>query len=91
MWETGWLRCKVHRGMFSNEYAVVVETGGQLFNFFAPTDFVQIDRPPQGLEAIDGRVRVHVIDGPNGLVYLPGEPFEGSPLIRVSSSALAAA
>ena len=92
MGRAGWLRCKLHRGMFSGEYAVVVETNdGRVLTFFAPDDFLQPGRRPAGSEEVEGRVRVQVLDEGSGVVYLPREPFEGSPFIRVPPNVLAVA
>jgi hypothetical protein len=77
--------------MFSDEYGVIVETDGQILTFFVPNDFIQTFRRPVGSEQVDGKVRVHVLDEEGGVIYLPREPFEGSPFICVSPDLLEAA
>jgi len=92
MSKPGWLRCKLHRGMFSDEYAVIVErSDGKLLTFFAPEDFVDAQRKPKGSEEIDGKIRVQIVDEKTVAVILPREPFEDSRFIQVSISGLAPA
>ena len=92
MGKTGWLRCKLHRGMFSDEYGVIVETSdGKFLTFFAPKDFVETQRQPKGSEEIDGKIWVQILDEETGTVILPREPFEGNRFIQVSTNGLAPA
>ena len=89
MGKLGWLRCKLHRGMFSGEYAIVVQTtAGKFLTFFAPDDFLQPGKRPAGSEEVDGKIRVDVLDEQAGVIYLPREPFEGSRFIRVPANVL---
>lgn len=90
----GWLHCRVLRGMFSDEYAVIVKTlEGQLLSFFIPKEFVQIARSLSETEEIEGKVRVDVLDedGNTRIIGLPREPFEGSRFARVAKEVLALA
>ena len=90
MGKPAWLRCKIHRGMFSTEFAVMVETKeGMILTFFVPEEFLQFQRKPSGSEEVEGQIRVHVLDENSGVINLPREPFEGSRFIRVARNVLA--
>lgn len=62
-----WLKCKVHKGMFSDELAVAVDTLSGDASFFVPRDDVM------GSVGQEGRVRVHVFEeGGATWAALPG-------------------
>lgn len=77
-----WLKCDVFRGMFSDEFAVVVSTsGGECVSAFVPSDRVE------GKAEQAGRVRVRVFEetGRSWAVL----PNESQTIIAVEPSELA--
>jgi hypothetical protein len=83
-----WLSCRISKGMFPEEVAVVVSSSeGQQLSFFLPKDRVEFGEAGQGL------IRVVVLDEDErvGLVALPAEPIEGPQVAKVPRAALSAA
>lgn len=62
-----WLKCKVHKGMFSDELAIAVDTLSGDASFFVPRSDVE------GSVGQQGRVRVRVFEeGGSTWAALPG-------------------
>ena len=54
--EETWLRCRIDRGMFSDELTVIVTAAnGEPMSVFIPREFVQGNAPGEG------RVRVRIV------------------------------
>jgi hypothetical protein len=82
-------RCLISRGLFSNEVAVRGKTAyAEEFSLFAPKEFVDIDEPVPEVGAVEGWLRVEVLErqGALMLVRLPSEPFENSQNVTVRDS-----
>lgn len=89
-----WLACKVAKGLFPDEVAVVVATAdGQRISFFMPLSRVRFagGRTVVPDDEVEAQVPVEVIDRNDffGLVSLPGDPLEGSRVAKVAASLLA--
>ncbi len=81
-----WLNCTISEGLFSGEYSVK----GQLSNFvdfslFAPEQYIRLDTPLEGQQAVNGCIAVSVLDeqGEEALVLLPAPTFENGQTITV--------
>ena len=73
-----WLKCKIAKGMFSDEYTVIVRTrSGEDISVFVPKDAAEEDR---------GRVRVRVAERMGHTVALL--PDEHQSVVDVESSDL---
>jgi hypothetical protein len=89
---TAELRCKVYPGMFSTEFAVVVEDcEGQNFSLFAPRDTVRVDREPTLDEPVDGWMKVQLVKRAGNViaVWLPDTTMEGCQYLTVRLDQLA--
>ncbi len=83
------LRCQVSRGMFSGEVAVRGKTAyGAEFSLFVPDDFVEADLSATVTEAVNGWIRVEVLqrEGALMLVRLPYQTFENGQTVTVRDS-----
>jgi hypothetical protein len=82
-----YVRCKVHRGLFDTEYYVLVNGSSA---HYVSRNNVQVSRPPEGPEAVDGQVRAYLIqrNKDKSLVQLPGEAVLGGQRTWVRTSAL---
>jgi hypothetical protein len=86
------LRCKVYPGMFSTEFAVVIEAfDGQNFSLFAPRDTVRVDREPTHDEPVDGWMKVQLLRRVGNViaVWLPDTTMEGCQYFSVRPDQLA--
>lgn len=86
------LRCKISRGQFSREVAVRGTTfDGTEYSLFVEKDDVdfdgEFDGPLEGSEAVDGWMRVEVLQEGRGLalVRLPAEAFENGYFLTVNA------
>jgi hypothetical protein len=71
-----WLKCKITKGMFSDEYTVIVRTrGGENVSVFVPKD---------AAEELQGRVKVRVAERMGNIIALL--PDEHRSVIDVESS-----
>jgi hypothetical protein len=80
------LRCKVYPGMFSSEFAVVVEAfNGRAFSLFAPREKVRVDQEPTLDEPADGWLKVQLLkqEGNLILVWLPDTTLESGQYLSV--------
>ena len=82
------LSCKISRGQFSREVAVRGTTfDGTEYSLFVEMDDVDFDGPLEGFEAVDGWMRVEVLQEDRGLalVRLPAEAFENGYFLTVNA------
>ena len=74
-----WLKCKIQRGMFPDEYAIGTQTAtAQHFSAFVSGDLLKFDAPKNGKwKEIDGFMKVNEIEEEedNSLIYLPEDPL----------------
>ncbi|HMU41023.1 MAG TPA: hypothetical protein PKE31_18605 [Pseudomonadota bacterium] len=79
-----WLKCKVVKGMFSDELTVIIQAlDGETISAFVPRDRVECSEPSVG------RVKVRVFDSTGQkFAVLPNET---QTILSVHESALAAA
>jgi hypothetical protein len=79
-----WLKCKIVKGMFSDELTVVIRAhDGETISAFVPKDRVD------GKEEAAGRVKVHVFESTGQKFAVL--PNENQTVISVDESELAAA
>lgn len=91
MKSTTWLRCKVNPGQFTGECVVsAADFRDSLFSLFVPEEYVESDSEPTEGRAVDGWVRVEVLDrrGELTLVRLPRLPLENGQTVTVHSKEL---
>jgi hypothetical protein len=84
---TGWLKCRVSKGMFSDEVAVTYPVAGGTFgasSFFVPKEDVQ-GAAEEGC-AVDGKVSVRFFK--EGATVWAILPAESQPVIKVSEQDL---
>jgi hypothetical protein len=81
-----YIECEYEPGMFSNEYAVTLTFGEDVFSMFTSRDRVIPKSPTKGL------LKVKLMDEKDRLVWLPGETLEqGRRFMRVPEGRLIAA
>jgi hypothetical protein len=88
---TAELRCKVYPGMFSSEFAVVVEAfNGRIYSLFADRDKVRASGTPTLDEPTEGWLKVSVLEGEgdNILVQLPQTTIENGRFLSVRDDQL---
>jgi len=81
-----YLSCEVRRGQFGAEWAVRgVTVSGAGFSFFAPNEYVELDKARSNSEGGLGWIRVEVLeeDEHRALVRLPGQTFENGRTVTV--------
>lgn len=90
--ETAWMKCKVLKGMFSNEYLVVVNdrNDNEYGEMFVDKFLVKLDQEKDlGMDdSVPGQVRVHTTwrkDESNGLVsvMLPASTIQNGRYLEV--------
>jgi len=89
------LSCRIAKGMFPDEVAVIVSTAeGTQLSLFISGKCVTLGsgHAVSGLsgEGVDGKIPVRLIDRDErfGLVSLPADPIEGSRVAKVSRNLL---
>lgn len=90
--ETGWLRCKVLPGMFSNERLVVIEAPmrGEIAWILVDSALVDAVEVPHHGQAVAGRLRVQIHQhGDSATVMLPVASQEAGRFISVPAEFVA--
>lgn len=80
------LRCKMRRGMFPSEVAVLIELAdGSTASAFIDREDVTLDKEPEGEEVVNGCVRVYLVEEKKGiaLIDLPQPTVINGTRVRV--------
>jgi hypothetical protein len=84
--QTKWLNCTISEGLFTGEYAVKGQLSNSIgFSLFALEQYIRLDTPLEGRQAVNGCISVSVLDEKDdeALVSLPQPTFENGQTITV--------